>query len=124
MARTIALVGALDTKGEDFAFVKRRIEQRGCKALLIDTGVLGAPSIAADINREAVAAAAGVQLSDLIARKDCADAAAAMARGATAHLTRLHAAGLIHAVMGMGGGTGTTVATTAMRALPFGVPKL
>lgn len=124
MARTIALVGALDTKGEDFAFVKRRIEQRGCKALLIDTGVLGAASIEADIGRDAVAAAAQVKLEDLIARHDRADAAACMARGATAHLRRLLGEGRIDAVLGMGGGTGTTVVTTAMRALPFGFPKV
>jgi uncharacterized protein (UPF0261 family) len=47
-----------------------------------------------------------------------------MALGATAILLRLHAQGAIHGVAALGGSAGTTIATAAMRALPFGFPKL
>lgn len=124
MAKTVAIIGALDTKGEDLAFVRSRVESRGHRALLIDTGVLGTPPIEADVSREQVAAAAGVRLADLVARHDRGEAVTAMARGATVHVRRLFEGGHIHAVMGMGGGTGTTTGTTAMRALPIGFPKL
>ncbi|MCA9949714.1 MAG: Tm-1-like ATP-binding domain-containing protein, partial [Anaerolineales bacterium] len=48
MSKTIALIGALDTKGADFAFVKRQIEERGHHVLMIDAGVVGEPSFEPD----------------------------------------------------------------------------
>lgn len=124
MTKTIAILGALDTKGQDFAFLKAEIEKRGCLTLVIDTGVLGEPAFPPDISREEVASAGGTSLSDLAARQDRGEAMAAMGRGAAEVLKRLHAEGKIHGVIGMGGGGGTSVATTAMRALPVGFPKL
>ena len=70
MPKTIALVGALDTKGAEYGFVKQCIEARGNRTLVIDVGVLGQPRIPADVPREAVARAAGVALADLVAKQD------------------------------------------------------
>ncbi len=124
MSKTIAILGALDTKGQDFAFLKAEIEKRGCQTLVIDTGVLGAPALPPDITREAVASAGGASIGDLAAKQDRGEAMATMGRGAAEVLKRLYAEGKIHAVIGMGGGGGTSVATSAMRALPVGFPKL
>jgi len=124
MTRKIALLGALDTKGADIGFVRQRIEQRGCQAVVIDIGTLGEPSIQAEIGRASVAEAAGTTLAELIARHDRGHAADMMALGAAAHLKRLVAEKRVDAVLGMGGGTGTAIATAAMRALPFGLPKI
>src|SRR4051794_15382425 len=41
--KTIALIGTLDTKGEECAFLRDRIQNAGLKALMIDVGVLGRP---------------------------------------------------------------------------------
>src|SRR5205807_7166509 len=46
------------------------------------------------------------------------------ARGAARIAADLHAKGQLDGVLGLGGSTGTTIGTAAMRALPFGVPKL
>ncbi len=124
MARTVAIIGTLDTKGEDLTFVRARIEQRGHRVLLIDTGVLGTPVIPAEISREDVAAAAGERLAGLVARGDRGEAVTAMARGAAVQVRRLFEDGRIQAVMGLGGGAGTTIGTAAMRGLPIGFPKL
>ncbi len=43
MAKTIGIIGALDTKGAEFAFLKAEIEKRGCKTLVINIGVIGEP---------------------------------------------------------------------------------
>ena len=59
---TIALLGTLDTKGAEYAFVRECLHQRGHDTLLIDVGVLGPPVIAPDVSREEVAAAAGADL--------------------------------------------------------------
>ncbi len=124
MTKTVALLGALDTKGAEYGFVKQCIEARGIRTLVIDTGVLGEPRIAADVPREAVARAGGAELADLVARQDRGEAVAAMARGAAALVARLYAERRFDGIMALGGGGGTSVACGAMRALPLGVPKV
>ena len=71
-----------------------------------------------------VARAGGVELAVLAAEKDRGRSVGVMAAGAAAVVARLHAEGRIHGVIAMGGGGGTTIGSTAMRALPVGVPKL
>jgi len=124
MAKTVALLGALDTKGAEYGFVKACIEARGHKTLLVDVGVLEPAAVEPDVSRREVARAAGVDLEDLTARKDRGEAVAAMARGAEALLPRLYAEGRFDGVMALGGGGGTSVACAAMRTLPLGVPKV
>ncbi len=124
MRKTVVLIGAFDTKAEDFAFVRARIEQQGCKALLIDFGVLGEAGLAADIDRAAVAKAAGRDVLELAAAHDRGQAVTAMTEGATVHVLRLFREGGLHGIMAMGGGAGTTVGTAVMRKLPIGIRKL
>ena len=124
MTKTIAIFGALDTKGQEFAFLKAAIEQRGCKTLVIDIGVLATPAFPPDITHEQVAAAGGVTLADLVAKGDRGEAMAAMQKGAAIIARQLYIDEKIDGIISMGGGGGTSVATAAMRALPVGFPKL
>jgi len=124
MKKTIALLGALDTKGAEYGFVKQCIEARGHKTLLMDVGVLAAPAITPDVTRELVAQAGGANLAELVAKKDRGAAVAAMSRGAAALLPRLYAEKKFDGVIALGGTGGTSVACAAMRALPLGVPKV
>ena len=124
MARTIALLGALDTKGAEYGFVKRCIEQRGHETLVIDVGVLAEPGIAPDITAADVARATNADLAALRAKKDRGEAVALMSRGAAALLPKLYAERRFDGVLAMGGSSGTSVACAAMRALPLGVPKV
>lgn len=121
---TIALIGALDTKGDDFAFVAAEIKRRGLAALVIDTGVVGEPAFAPDVSAADVAAAGGSSLAALRSAGDRGAAIGVMAAGAAAILKGLHDAGKVQGALGMGGSAGTTIATTAMRGLPLGVPKV
>lgn len=124
MPPTIAIFGALDTKGIEFAFLKAEIEKRGCETLVVDTGVLGAPSFPPDVPHEEVAKAGGAVLSDLMLRQDRGEAMAVMQKGAEAIARQLHRDGKIDGIISMGGGGGSSVGTAAMRALPLGFPKL
>ncbi len=124
MTKTIALLGALDTKGAEYAFTKQCIEARGHRVLMVDVGVLSAPEVPADVSSEEVARAGGVELATLRSRADRGEAVAAMSRGAAALMPDLFARGRFDAVMALGGGGGTSVACAAMRALPPGVPKV
>jgi len=124
MPKTIALIGALDTKGEEFAFVKAALLRRGHQTLVIDTGVIGEPQLTPDISADAVATAGGTTLHTLRQQADRGQAIESMARGAASIASQLHAAGKIDGILGMGGSAGTAIGTAAMRALPVGFPKL
>lgn len=124
MTKTVAILGALDTKGVEFGFIKSEIEKYGCKTLVINVGVLGAPAFEPDVSAEEVAAAAGANLAELVVNKDRGLALDAMTQGAAAITRRLYAEGRFDGIISMGGGGGTAMGTSAMRALPVGVPKL
>jgi uncharacterized protein (UPF0261 family) len=121
---TIAVLGTLDTKGEEHGYVAELIRQRGHTPLLIDVGTLEAPKIQPDIPRTELAAAAGADLAAVVARRDRGEAVTMMTRGAPIVLARLQQAGRIQGVISLGGGGGTAICTSAMRALPVGFPKL
>ncbi len=122
--KTIVLIGTLDTKGREVEYVKKRIEGRGHRALVVDTGVLGRPAFEPDITRETVARAAGMDLVELTERRDTSTAVQAMMKGTTEVVRKLHTGGFLDGVMSLGGGKGTAMATAAMRELPLGVPKV
>ena len=124
MTKTVVLVGALDTKGQDFAFVKDLIEQQGLQTLVVDFGVMGQPAFDPQVSRAEVARAGGGDLARLAQgdRKD--EAMRLVAAGLTAVVRELYGAGKLDGILGMGGSGGTSIATAAMRALPVGVPKV
>ena len=55
MPKCVAIIGCLDTKGDEVLYMKRILEEQGCRAHVIDTGVMGEPVFEADTPREAVA---------------------------------------------------------------------
>src|SRR5215831_1928259 len=122
--KSVAIIGTLDTKGEEFAFLRNAIESCSLRTLVIDAGVLGDPVFAPDISRDAVARAANEDLSQLVVKRDRGWSVQVMAAGAVAIIRRLFDEGAIQGVVSLGGSAGTTIATAAMRALPIGFPKL
>lgn len=124
MKKTIAIVAALDTKGSEFEFLKNEIEKRGCATFVINVGVLGVPAFAPQVSAEEVAQAGGSSLAELVQKADRGEAMAVMTRGVAAIAAKYHAAGKFDGMISMGGGGGTVIGSSAMRALPVGVPKL
>ena len=124
----VALVGTLDTKGREYAFVRERLRDAGVESIVIDVGVLGEPPFVPDVTATDVARAAGVNLADLRFAREGSDtravALAAMGKGAIVIVGDLLASGAIDGVMGLGGSGGSTVVSDALRSLPVGVPKL
>ncbi len=121
---SVLLIGTLDTKGVEFAFVRDRLRAAGAPVLVADAGVLGPPAFAPDVSREELFALAGANVEQVRAAADRGKAVELAATGAAKLAAQLHKAGKLSGVMGLGGSAGTTVATAAMRALPVGVPKL
>jgi len=119
---TVLLIGTLDTKGEEYAYLRERLELAGAGALVADVGTGGPPrGCAPDIAREDVAREAGLDLNTLT---DRGEAVGAMSEAAAALARRLHEEGRIDGVLAAGGSGNTAIATRAMQALPVGVPKL
>ena len=121
---SVVLLGTLDTKGHEIAFVREQLAACGIAALVIDAGSLGEPTIVADVARRNVFAAAGTSLEAVARAGDRGKAVEAAARGATKLVLELHARGQVDGILALGGSAGTTIGSAAMRALPFGIPKL
>jgi uncharacterized protein (UPF0261 family) len=124
MPKTVVLVGALDTKGPDFEYVRGRITAQGLATLVVDFGVIGPPTLAPDVPRDEVLAAAGLDAERLASGRHKDEAMRGMADGLATVVRRLYDAGRLDGILGMGGSSGTSIATAAMRALPIGVPKV
>ena len=122
--KVVAIIGALDTKGAEYAFLKQQIEGQGVGTLMIDVGIFGEPPFAPDISAAEVATAGGADRAALAAANDRGKAVGAMAAGAAIILKRLYDEGRVHGVIAMGGGGGTTLGSIAMQPLPVGAPKL
>jgi uncharacterized protein (UPF0261 family) len=124
--KTILLVGTLDTKRDEYAYVRDLIEQRGHRVLLMDAGVFdGSPSsLAAEVDAARVAEAGGGDLETLRARGGRNEALVVMTRGCVALARELFGQGRFDGVLGLGGSGGTALATAMMRQLPIGVPKV
>ena len=121
---TIAVLGTLDTKGVEIGFLAEQIQAQGCDTLIVDLGVLKPPAMTPHVSREAVAREAGEQVGQLAESGDRGRAVSAMTRGVERIVPKLYAEGRLQGVIGIGGSAGSTMATAAMRALPFGVPKV
>src|SRR3984957_3039212 len=121
---TIAILGTMDTKGTEHAFVAEQIRRRGHQTLVIDVGVLGEPVLKPDVTRQEIAAATGADFAAVLKRQDRGEAVAMMSQGAPIVLARLAAEKKIAGVISLGGGGGTAIGTAAMHALPIGFPKV
>ncbi|MCX7147836.1 MAG: Tm-1-like ATP-binding domain-containing protein [Rhodocyclales bacterium] len=122
----IVIVCNLDTRGEDIVFVKQLIADRGHQPILLDFSMEEAPPFPGDIRTEDVAARGGLSI-EVVREKYRSDRDTAtnnQIRGAAAIVQDLLAEGRVHGIIGIGGGTATLVATSIMKQLPFGMPKL
>ncbi len=122
----IVIVCNLDTRGEDIVFVRQLIRDRGHEALLLDFSMEEPPPFPGDIRTEEVAARGGLPI-EVVREKYRSDRDAAtnnQIRGAAAIVQDLLKQGRVHGIIGIGGGTATLVATSIMKQLPFGMPKL
>src|SRR5690349_14185190 len=117
---TVVLVGTLDTKGAEYAWLRERVRELGCDTVLVDVGV-GPSEVTADVTAEEVAEAGGASLQALRDAGDRGAAVTAMGEGAAVVLAALDR---VDAVLAVGGSGGSSIAARAVRDLPIGLPKL
>jgi uncharacterized protein (UPF0261 family) len=124
MSGTILLIGTFDTKGEEFSFVCELIKDRGHEVLMMDMGILGGPPFDPDISAGEVATAGGSSLEKLRQSADRTESFEVMTAGVKKLIAELYENDAFDGVLSLGGGSGTAMATAAMRELPTGVPRV
>ena len=124
MVKYVAILGTLDTKGAEVDFLRQVVRAEGGAPLVVDTGVLGEPTVEADVTRHQVAETAESSIEELIRRGEKSHALVVMAEGASHVLQQLLQKGQLGGVLSIGGSRGTALSTRVMQSLPVGVPKL
>lgn len=120
----VVLVGTLDSKGLEIGFLRDRIRASGLEAIVIDAGSGGPPQVEPDVPRDSVFEAAGSSIEEVDRHRDRGRAVADAARGVASVVGRLIEEGNVQGILGLGGSAGTTIGSAAMRAAPFGMPKI
>lgn len=123
--RNVVMIGCFDTKAEDFEYLYSCLLKNKVEVTTINTGILGTTTrFPVNIEAETVALEAGSELTIIRENKDRGSAIKIMGKGANKVIADLLSQDKIDAIIGMGGGGGTFIALNAMKALPFGIPKL
>ena len=113
----VVLIATLDTKGRELAFVLDILRGRSVETIVIDVGSMGPPLIEPDIPRSEVFRHASIPT-------DRGQAVTLAAEGVASIVLGLDRSGQVDGVFALGGSAGTVIGTAAMRALPFGRPKV
>jgi len=121
--KTIAVLATLDTKGEEAAYIRGRLENLNCSATIIDIGPLGPPGVRPDIDNGEVARQGGWELAALLKAGERERIMEIMGKGARKLISLLFDEGRIDGAIGLGGNQGSAVSSIAMQGLPFGFPK-
>ena len=122
--KTIIILSTLDTKGSEAAFLKKLIQERGHRVILLDTNTGGEPSIPPDISAKEVAEAGGGNIEEMRKMKETAEVSSIMVEGAIKKVKSLLEKGELDGIISFGGASNTAIATAIMKSLPFGIPKL
>jgi uncharacterized protein (UPF0261 family) len=126
---TIAVIGMLDEREAGLDLIKKTIEKRGHKIALIDisigTGAIKS-ALKADVTNEELARSGGTTVAAIagMLAKERDRATSTVAEALGKKLVGMHEAGELEGVIAVGGMTGTFIALTALKSLPFGLPKL
>ncbi len=119
----VALIGTLDTKGAEYAWLAEQLDKHGVQALFVDVGSFSASPLA-NVSSDDVIAAADSDAAALRERRDRGEMMQVMSLGAARIVRDLAVSGRIHGLLALGGSGGSSVAAAAMQALPVGFPKL
>ena len=119
----VALIGTLDTKGAEYAWLAEQLDKHGVQALFVDVGSFSASPLA-NVSSDDVIAAADSDAVALRGRRDRGEMMQVMSVGAARIVRDLAVSGRIHGLLALGGSGGSSVAAAAMQALPVGFPKL
>ncbi|MFN2217391.1 MAG: Tm-1-like ATP-binding domain-containing protein, partial [Anaerolineae bacterium] len=117
---TVGMIGTLDTKGPEFAYLEGELRRYGLSPLMIDISCRAdVPEVEPAFRCTEVARRAGWAFGD-VARLDKRAAGQIMVGGAKRILEGLYANGAVDGLIALGGANGTLMACEIMQAFPIG----
>ena len=125
MGKNVVIIGTLDTKGPEIAYLSNRIQSLGLGTTVIDSGILGEPlEIVPDISRAEAATYAGTTIEALQNAGSRGKAVEGMREALKVLTLELYKNGQLQAITSLGGAEGAVMGAAAMMQLPVGVPKV
>ncbi|NOZ71942.1 MAG: UPF0261 family protein, partial [Chloroflexi bacterium] len=128
MSKTVVIIGTLDTKGAEIAYLRDRIQDLGANTIVVDSGILGEPLgielAPTDITRAEAATYAGFTIEALRNAGSRGKAVEGMREALKVLTRKLYQQGKLDAITSMGGAEGAVMGAAAMMQLPVGVPKV
>ncbi len=124
MPKSILIISTLDTKGAETRYLRDKIASLDLKPLLMDISMRGSEGEKPDITAGQIAVAGGRTFEAICESRDRSSITNTMMAGASRLAIDLLDDGKLDGVIALGGSTGSLMATTVMRALPFGIPKV
>ena len=118
--RRVYVVGTADTKGVELAFLADRVATAGGLPVRVDVGTRAA-TVDVDVPAAEVAAFHPGGADAVMGTDDRGVAVSAMGE---AFKRFILSRGDVGAIVGIGGGGGTSIITAGMRELPLGLPKI
>ncbi len=123
--KNVLLIGTLDTKGPEVAYLRDRVQAFGVGTIVADSGILGEPlDITPDITRAEVARRGGTTIETLRNAGSRGKAVHGMLAGLRQVSLDLYREGRLDGVAALGGAEGAVLGASAMTSLPIGVPKV
>ncbi len=123
MSKKVVIVGTLDSKGNEFKFLKDIIEAQGVETIVVDAGVFE-PTFTPDVTNIEVCRAEGKDLIKLREANDRGSTVLTMMRGAAKVISALYEKGEVGGIISLGGSGGSSIAAHVMQQLPVGLPKI
>ena len=125
MAKTVVIIGTLDTKGPEIAYLRDRLQDLGLNTIVVDSGILGEPlDIVPDISHAEAATYGGTTIEALQNAGSRGKAVEGMREALKALTVALYQQGKLDAIVSMGGAEGAVMGAACMMQLPVGVPKV
>jgi len=124
MPKSVLIISTLDTKGQETLYLRDKIISLGLTPVLMDISMRGSDIAAIDIPADRVAESGGVSFEEIQASRDRTRITNIMMAGGSRIARQLLKDGKLKGVIGIGGSTGSLMATEIMRSLPFGLPKV
>ena len=123
-AKTVALIGTLDTKGAEIAYARDKLLALGVNSFVIDSVIMGLPGMVPDLTREEVAQFSGRTLLEIQNSGGRGNAVEIMQIGLAKAVSNLYEAGTIQGLLCFGGAEGALMGAHAAQSLPIGFPKV
>ena len=124
MSKVIVILVMAEEKWEEADFLKRQIELRGHKAVIMDIGLIGEAQGECDITRRDIIMASGRDPEEIALLSDRGKRMPVMVDGGRQKIQEMCNKGQLSGVISLGGTTGTQIGTGIMKSLAFGLPKI